>query len=125
FNFGACDPYERIEILATLGPDALPYCGRFDSREFQRRLFLSQNQDDTIGAALLNQQIVAGLGNYLRAEILFACKLNPWLTIRELTKRQVSCLTRRIPELAGDAYKRGATATESDRERMASDQTLV
>jgi formamidopyrimidine-DNA glycosylase len=73
----------------------------------------------------LNQQIVAGLGNYLRAEILFACKLNPWLTLRELTKRNVSCLTRSIPQLAQDAYKRGATAPESDRNRMASDAALV
>jgi endonuclease VIII len=125
FNVGAGDPYEQIEILATLGPDALPYRGRFDRREFQRRLFLPAHQDETIGAALLNQQIVAGVGNYLRAEILFNCKLNPWLTVRELTKPDVSCLTRSIPQLAGDAYKRGATATDSDRERMASDPALV
>ena len=125
FNVGQGNPYNVIEILATLGPDALPYRGRFNSREFQRRLFLPQYQDDTIGAALLNQQIVAGLGNYLRAEILFACKLNPWLTVRELTKRDVSCLTRNIPAVTRDAYHRGATATESDRERMASDPALV
>jgi endonuclease VIII len=125
FNAGKGDPYEQIEILATLGPDALPYRGRFDRREFRRRLFLPAHQDETIGAALLNQQIVAGLGNYLRAEILFNCKLNPWLTVRELTKRDVSCLTKAIPQLAADAYKRGATATDSDRERMASDPALV
>lgn len=125
FNVGHGNPYNEIEILATLGPDALPYRGRFDRREFQRRLFLPEHQTETIGAALLNQQIVAGLGNYLRAEILFNCKLNPWLTVRELTKRNVSCLTRSIPQLAGDAYRRGATANESDRERMASDPALV
>jgi len=125
FNAGHGNPYDLIEILATLGPDALPYRGRFNQREFRRRLFLPEHQDVTIGAALLNQQIVAGLGNYLRAEILFACRLNPWLTVRELSKRDVSCLARRIPELASDAYKRGATATESDRERMASDRALV
>src|ERR1044072_2510245 len=86
FNAGEGDPYEEIEILATLGPDALPYRGRFDAGEFQRRLLRRQYQHETIGAALLNQEIVAGLGNYLRAEILFACKLNPWLTVRKLTK---------------------------------------
>src|SRR4026209_2461557 len=74
FNVGYGDPYEEIEILASLGPDALPYGARFDRREFQRRLFLTEHHDETIGAALLNQQIVAGLGNYLRAEILFACR---------------------------------------------------
>jgi formamidopyrimidine-DNA glycosylase len=125
FNVGAGDPYEQIEILATLGPDALPYRGRFDSREFQRRLFLREHQDETIGAALLNQQIVSGLGNYLRAEILFACKLNPWLIVAELTKRHVSCLTRSIPQIAGDAYRRGATAPQADRDRMAADPALV
>ena len=125
FNVGHGDPYEEIEILATLGPDALPYGARFDRREFQRRLFLTEHHDETIGAALLNQQIVAGLGNYLRAEILFACRLNPWLKVGELTKRNVTCLARSIPEVAGDAYKRGATATDSDRKRMASDPGLV
>lgn len=125
FNVGRGDPYKEIEILATLGPDVLPYRGRFNQREFQRRLFLPQHEDHTIGAALLNQQIVAGLGNYLRAEILFNCKLNPWLTVRDLSKRNVSCLTRSIPQLARDAYVRGATASDSDRERMATDPALV
>lgn len=123
FNAGEGDPYEQIEILATLGPDALPYRGRFDAREFQRRLLLHQHE--TIGAALLNQQIVAGLGNYLRAEILFACKLNPWLTVGELTKSNLTCLTRTIPQLARDAYTRGATAPQPDRERMTADPSLV
>ncbi len=125
FNAGEGDPYEQIEILATLGPAALPYRGRFDAREFQRRLLLPQHRRETIGAALLNQQIVAGLGNYLRAEILFACKLNPWLTVGELTKRHLTALTRTIPQLTRDAYERGATAAQSDRERMASDPALV
>lgn len=125
FNAGEGDPYEQIEILATLGPDALPYRGRFDAREFQQRLLQQQYQHETIGAALLNQEIVAGLGNYLRAEILFACKLNPWLMVGELTKRNLTCLTRTIPQLARDAYERGATAPQPDRERMASDPSLV
>jgi formamidopyrimidine-DNA glycosylase len=123
FNVGEGDPYERIEILGTLGPDALPYRGPFDAREFQRRLF--EHQEETIGAALLNQRIVAGLGNYLRAEVLFACKLNPWLTAGELTARQLSCLAKTIPRLTRDAYERGATAAEEDRQRMAGDASLV
>jgi len=125
FNVGEGDPYEEIEILSTLGPDALPYRRRFDAREFQRRLMLPQHQHETIGAVLLNQQIVAGLGNYLRAETLFVCKVNPWLKVADLSQRQLDCLTRTIPRLARAAYERGATAAQSDRERMASDPALV
>jgi formamidopyrimidine-DNA glycosylase len=61
----------------------------------------------------------------LRAEILFNCKLNPWLTVGELSERQLSCLSKTIPRLARDAYKRSATATEKDRQRMANDASLV
>ena len=125
FNVGEGDPYDAIEILGTLGPDALPYRGRFNRKEFLRRLLSSEHNNETIGAALLNQRIVAGLGNYLRAEVLFDCKLNPWLTIAEISQRSINCLLKTIPRLARDAYERGATAAEEDRKRMASDPSLV
>ena len=123
FNVGEGEPYDKIEILPTLGPDALPYRGRFNRKEFLRRLL--EHKDETIGAALLNQHIVAGLGNYLRAEVLFNCKLNPWLTVGELTQRNLNCLSITIPRLTRDAYERGATASDEDRKRMASDPSLV
>jgi formamidopyrimidine-DNA glycosylase len=125
FNVGEGDPYEVIEILGTLGPDVLPYRGSFDRAEFLQRIQATEYKDETIGAALLNQRIVAGLGNYLRAEVLFNCKLNPWLKIGELGERQLTCLSKTIPRLARDAYKRSATASEKDRERMANDPSLV
>ena len=123
FNVGKGDPYKQIEILATLGPDALPYRGPFKRAEFLRRLH--EHEDETIGATLLNQRIVAGLGNYLRAEVLFACKLNPWRSVGDLTQRNLSCLSKTIPQLARDAYERSATAPEEDRKRMAGDPSLV
>jgi formamidopyrimidine-DNA glycosylase len=123
FNVGKGDPYQQIEILATLGPDALPYRGPFKRAEFLRRLH--EHEDETIGATLLNQRIVAGLGNYLRAEVLFACKLNPWRSVGDLTQRNLSCLSKTIPQLARDAYERSATAPEEDRKRMAGDPSLV
>ena len=125
FNVGEGDPYEVIEILATLGPDALPYSGRFNRKEFLRRFLASEHKDETIGASLLNQRIVAGLGNYLRAEILFNCKLNPWLTVGQISQRNINCLLKTIPRMARDAYEHGATAAEEDRKRMASDPSLV
>ncbi len=125
FNVGQGDPYEQIENLATLGPDVLPVNGTFKSREFQRRLLLPEHHDITIGAAILNQRILAGLGNYLRAEVLFDCGLNPWRKVGELTKEELQRLSRTAPELARRSYLTNATATEEDRDRMRADSSLV
>ena len=125
FNVGEGDPYEQIENLATLGPDALPYNRVFDSAEFLRRLHLPDYSDITIGSALLNQRIVAGLGNYLRAEILFACRLDPWRKVKDLTEQNLKCLLKTIPQLTRSSYQRGATAGEAERKRMALDSSLV
>jgi endonuclease-8 len=125
FDVGKGDPYEQIENLATLGPDVLPYERKFDRGEFLRRLLSTEYSEVSIGAALLNQQILAGLGNYLRAEVLFHCQINPWRKVSELSKQELNCLSHAAPELALGAYRVGATATEPDRERMRSDTSLV
>lgn len=125
FNVGEGDPHRHIEHLQTLGPDVLPYEGVFDEAEFRRRLQKPENMDLTIGAALLDQRIVAGLGNYLRAEVLFACAMNPWTKVGHLKKRGLTCLTTTVPQLALRSYLFGATASDHERERMNTDPSLV
>ena len=125
FNVGEGDPCEQIENLASLGPDVLPAEGKFNRAEFRRRLLLPEHLEATIGAALLNQRILAGLGNYLRAEVLFECRLNPWRKIRELKEVELRCLARTAPELSLRSYLSNATAGEVDRARMRSDASLT
>ena len=127
FNVGEGDPYLLIENLSSLGPDVLPYGNSrdFDEVEFQRRLLLDEHRQITVGAALLNQRILAGLGNYLRAEVLFSCRLNPWRKVGSLTKRNLQCLSKSVPALARRAYEHSATASDAERERMRADPSLV
>lgn len=127
FDVGEGDPYQLIENLASLGPDVLPYAsdGDFDEVEFRRRLLAPEFHDVTIGAALLNQRILAGLGNYLRAEVLFSCRLDPWRKVGALTKRDLRCLSKTAPALARRAYEHSATASDAERERMRADPALV
>ena len=125
FNVGKGDPVSQIEHLRTLGPDVLPYSRRFNQKEFRQRLLADENQGITIGAALLNQQILAGLGNYLRAEVLFSCALNPWRKVRELTAGEIKCLAETAPTLARRSYLHSATAGDDERERMRRDASLV
>lgn len=95
FDVFVGDPYDQIENLATLGPDIIPYDGVFDDAEFTRRLL--EHSDREIGAALLDQRICAGIGNYIRAEVLFFCGVNPFTLIRDLTATDLECLNEQIP----------------------------
>lgn len=127
FNVGEGDPYLLIENFSSLGPDVLPdgNSSDFDEVEFQRRLLLDKHRQITVGAALLNQRILAGLGNYLRAEVLFSCRLNPWRKVGSLTERDLQCLRKSAPALARRAYEHSATASAAERERMRADPSLV
>lgn len=128
FDIGEGDPYATIEHLATLGPDALPYPedGPFDTHGFLERLRAPENLERTVGAALLDQRIVAGLGNYLRAEILFVCKIDPWRKVGDLTTVEIACIAQSVPALTDRAYLTGGvTVPDEARDRMRADASLV
>ncbi len=127
FELGQGNPMELDPHLRTLGPDVLPPSGEgdFDRTEFLRRLLMPERGHETIGAALLDQTIAAGIGNYLRAEILFDCRLDPWRRIVDLTDADLDCLCRTIPLIARRAYQTGATVTDAFRDRMVREESLV
>jgi endonuclease-8 len=74
--------------IAKLGPDLL---GRsFDQSEAAMRL--RERVQDEVGVALLNQRVMAGIGNVFMSEICFACKVNPFRAVATLTATEVKCL---------------------------------
>ncbi len=126
FELGVGNPLKQLPLLRDLGPYVLPYKGEFDRAEFQRRLLDDENAERTIGDALLDQRIVAGLGNYLRAEIMFLAKMNPWRKVGELKKSDAYVLSELIQRISLQAYKeKGVTVTPALKERLSNDATLV
>lgn len=124
-EIGEGDPYARVELLASLGPETLPYPDEppFDAAEARRRLLLRPRR--AIGAALLDQQALAGLGNYLRADVLFACGLHPWKPVGELTPDEWDALLAVIPEMTQRAYRTGGrTLAPADFDRVSADPAL-
>ena len=77
------DAAGRQAILDRLGPDPL----RADRDTVGRRRFVEavRGSRTTIGALLMNQRIVAGIGNIYRAELLFRARLDPFVPGRDLT----------------------------------------
>jgi len=81
------DPARVDALHARLGPDPLRRDGdpeRFAANLARRRI--------PIGAALLDQAVVAGIGNVYRAEILHACRVDPHTPAREVDAATVRAL---------------------------------
>ena len=124
FDVGRGDPYAELPHLAALGPDVLPYDGAFDADAFLGRLLAQPAR--TIGAALLDQTICAGLGNYLRAEVLFACRIDPWRRVDALGAADLDALTEAVPLLSRRAYETaGRTVPEATQAAMQATDAFV
>lgn len=85
FSAPTCELLPRGEIarhpqLATLGPDAL--APATDLAQARRRL--DARADWPIGEALLDQRVLAGVGNVYRSEVLFLHGVDPWAPVAEV-----------------------------------------
>ncbi len=101
--------------LAALGPDVL--AAEFDADRFLRRL-RDGDQTRTFGEALLDQRIVAGIGNIWKAEGCWEARIDPWRPLASVTDADARAVIERIrprmqrsaehgPPLEGiSAYKR-------------------
>lgn len=98
---------EEHPFLARLGPDLLSesvtvedIAERLVSKRFARR---------GLGGLLLDQGFVAGLGNYLRSEILFFAALHYRLRPQDLDDDECQRLARYILELTWQTYRSAGT----------------
>jgi endonuclease-8 len=76
--------------LGALGPDILAH--GFDLAEARRRL--RSRPEREIGAALLDQTALAGIGNIHKSEALFACGQNPFTRVSALDDAALDRLLR-------------------------------
>lgn len=81
------DPAARTRTARAIGPDPLRRNGSVD--EFVRR---SRAKRAPIGAVLLDQQVIAGIGNVYRAEVCFLCGIDPRRSAATLTDDELRAL---------------------------------
>ncbi len=92
-------------FLSKLGPDPLDdsvtveqVAARFMEKQFYRRRLTS---------LLLDQQFLAGLGNYLRSEVLFVGRAHPSLRPVECSPQQIKQLAQAALTLPRQSYQTG------------------
>lgn len=107
----------RSPELTTLGPDAI--AEEFDPDEAFRRM--RRRGEVEIGVALLNQRLMAGVGNVYKSEVLFLKRLSPFLRVEELSDETLAELiaeSHRLLRLNRDRGNRRTVFGMNSRERL-------
>lgn len=100
-------------FLARIGPDILdPELGpeliadRLESRVFRNR---------ALGSLYLDQSFLAGIGNYLRSEILWAARLHPAVKPADVDSRRLYTLATKTLAISRRSYEsHGVTASQKE-----------
>ena len=89
-------------FLAKLGPDVLD--PELNAKAVATRLRDPTFSGRALGALLLDQGFLAGMGNYLRSEVLFAAGLLPERKPADLTATQRNLLARELLAIPRRSY---------------------
>lgn len=96
----------RDPVLGRLGPDVL--AEDFDAAAVASSL--RSAPDRTLGDALLDQTLVAGIGNIFKSEACFAARLDPWRPVADLSEEELRRVLRAAHDLMREAVERGRPA---------------
>ena len=87
---------ERSEQVPRLGPDILSSDFTLETGVERIATYARQAPDAEVGITLLNQRVLAGLGNVYKSEVAFATRVNPFRPIGTLSRSEIE----RIVEIA-------------------------
>ncbi len=108
---------ERHPFLRRAGPDILDESLTADA--IAERLREPRFHRRSLGALYLDQSFLAGIGNYLRSEILYTSGLHPALRPVDLDKPALKKLARETLKISRRSYKtRGVTVTREYARRL-------
>jgi len=115
-RFGAMDLFptdgaEGHPLLASLGPE--PFGNDFNGPYLAERL---KGRRTPIKSALLDQRIVAGLGNIYVAETLYRARISPLRLAGDLTDSTVHALVPVIREVLAEAIAAGGSSLRDFRQ---------
>ena len=113
-RFGMVDLIREGEahpLLAQLGPE--PFDDSFDTAYLAGRL---KNKQASIKQVLLDQKIVAGLGNIYVSEALHRAGIDPRRAAGRISKARIAALLDHIREVLTDAIAAGGSSLRDHRQ---------
>lgn len=115
-RFGAMDLMRTPDadshwLLRDIGPE--PLGNRFDERYLIDRL---RGRATPIKAALLDQRVVAGLGNIYASEILYRAGIDPRRAAGRIAETRIASLVPLTREVLGEAIEAGGSSLRDYRQ---------
>jgi endonuclease-8 len=91
-EFHTARSLERSSQVPKLGPDVL--AAEFTAETGAARLeaYARAHPEAEVGVVLLNQRVLAGLGNVYKSEVAFAARVNPWRKVGTVTRAEIERL---------------------------------
>jgi formamidopyrimidine-DNA glycosylase len=93
---------ELEKKLKTLGPDIMDDNTTFEI--FKKMILKKNNCKKMIGNIIVNQKIISGIGNYLRADALWMAKISPFRKVEDILDNELELLYKSIRNLMWGDY---------------------
>lgn len=99
----------NIAFMQKVGPE--PLSQEFTAKEFMQRF--SRRPKTTIKAALLDQSVVAGVGNIYADESLWGAKIHPTRLVSTITEQEFTTLYSELREVMNLAVEKGGSSNHT------------
>lgn len=96
---------ELTKKLNSLGPDLLSEDVSLSA--FRKSLTKGKRADKPISQLLMDQSVVSGVGNYLKAEILYRCRMSPHRICRNISDGEFETLLHASRSIMKLSYETG------------------
>ena len=98
-----------ISKLESMGPDML--AEDVPDKKFINAIRKKSNWGIT--KALMDQSVICGVGNYLKADSLWLAKINPHKLVSECTDGELAVLNRAIKKIIRESFESGGATIKS------------
>jgi len=99
----------NIDFMRRVGPE--PLAAEFTTEQFAVRL--QRRKNTSIKAALLDQSVIAGVGNIYADESLWGAKIHPASRVRDVPNRQLDTLFTELQYVLNLAIQQGGSSNHS------------
>lgn len=118
-NFGKfylLNTTEMQALLHKLGPSVITKSFTQEVFLLRAKLYARLHPSQAICLLLLDQTFVSGIGNYMRADVLFKAKTYPFRQLRDMTNKDWINIYEAIKDRVKAIMKDGGTAVENYRD---------